>query len=379
VNASTESGIGAGNENQNLICVDVHHENDNVATYTFATQRKQLWAFQPGQFLTFDIPNKEQWIRRSYSISSTPSHPYTLDVTVKKLTGGYASHWFHENMKVGKEIIARGPHGQFSLFEAKREKLLFMVAGVGITPMMSMLRWLVDTRAPNDVIVFNRVHSIEDAIFVDELAGLEKRSKGRIRLITMSSIPSADWPHSLNVLDGSRTGLISPETISFLANDLQERDVFLCGPDSFMADVKHSLAALNFSFDHLHYESFIGINNAPRGGDAISNPAQGAASPSSILMAADIPEELQCQVEFKHSGKTVICQKGDNLLDVAEFYGIDIANSCRMGSCGSCKCVKVSGDIEMMNSQGLSEAEKASHHVLLCVGSANSASIVLDA
>jgi ferredoxin len=64
---------------------------------------------------------------------------------------------------------------------------------------------------------------------------------------------------------------------------------------------------------------------------------------------------------------------------VAEFYGIEIENSCRMGSCGSCKCVKVSGEIEMINSQGLSDADKASQRVLLCVGIANSPTIVLDA
>ena len=378
VGVSNDAAGGVGADNQHLICVDVHQETDDVTTFTFAAQQQRLWAFQPGQFLTFDIPKEDRWIRRSYSISSAPSQPYTLDITVKKLNGGYVSNWFHENVKVGKEVIARGPHGHFTLFEAQREKLLFMVAGVGITPMMSMLRWLVDTRAPNDVILFNRVHSLKDTIFVDELADLERRSKGRIRVITMSSTPSAEWPSSLNVLDGSRTGFISPETISFLANDFQERDIFLCGPDSFMEDIRNSLNELKFNPDHLHYESFVGLNNKPAG--QISSPSdQEVAGASKRMLAADIPLELQCEIEFRKSGKTVICQKGDNLLDVAEFYGIEIDNSCRMGSCGSCKCVKVSGEIEMSNSQGLSEADKLSQQVLLCVGIANSASIVIDA
>ena len=378
VNASAEQVASNGIENQHLICVDVHHLNEDVATYTFAAQRQRLWAFKPGQFLTFDIPHEESWIRRSYSISSSPSQPYFLDVTVKKLPGGYVSNWFHEHMKVGKEVIARGPHGNFSLFEAKREKLLFMAAGVGITPIISMLRWLVDTRAPNDVIVFNRVHSHEDTIFINELAELENRSKGRIRVITMSTMGHEHWPASLNVLDGSRTGFISPETISFLAGDLQERDVFLCGPDSFIEDIKQSLAKLDFNLEHLHYESFGGLNNSARSENSGDSSVLGSINTAARFIAADIPEELQCKVEFKRSGKTVICQKGDNLLEVAEFYGIEVDNSCRMGSCGSCKCTKVSGDVLLSNSDGLSEAEKASNHVLLCVGSANSSTIVLD-
>jgi ferredoxin len=154
--------------------------------------------------------------------------------------------------------------------------------------------------------------------------------------------------------------------------------VFLCGPDSFIDDIKKSLEKLSFDHDHLHYESFAGLNNSPRNEVEVGSTILGSIHTSARLMAADIPKELQCHVEFRRSGKTVVCQKGDNLLDVAEFYGIEIANSCRMGSCGSCKCLKVTGEVVLSNSDGLSEAEKASGNVLLCVCSANSKSVVLD-
>jgi ferredoxin-NADP reductase len=379
-NRETHAHGVVASANQHLVCVDVAQENDSVSTFTFATQRQHLWAFEPGQFLTFDIPRDDKWVRRSYSISSSPSRPYFIEVTVKKLPGGYVSNWFHDNMKIGKEVVARGPHGQFSLFNTTQEKLLFLVAGVGITPIMSMLRWLVDTHAPNQVLVFNRIHSLEDSIYLSELVSIEQRSKGKIRVITMTSSPSPLWPESLNVLNASGAGFISAETISSLAEDLHQRAVFLCGPDSFVSDVKTSLSQLNFDLKNLYYESFAGLNNA----------ANEAGKPSGVIgsegaraltgtMAKDIPEALQCEVEFKRSGVKVICQQGDNLLEVADFFGVEIANSCRMGSCGSCKCVKISGEIALHNSDGLSEADKASQHVLLCVGSANSSRIVLDA
>jgi ferredoxin-NADP reductase len=328
--------------------------------------------------LTFSIPQQAQWIRRSYSISSTPSKPYTLEVTVKKLTDGYVSNWFHEQMKVGKEVIARGPHGQFTLFEAKREKLLLMAAGVGITPMISMLRWLVDTRAPNDVVLFYRVHSLEDAIFVDELAQLEDLSKGRIRVLIMTSVTSDDWPRNLQVFGGAGIRGISPETIISISNDFQDRSIFLCGPDGFMEDIKNSLGELHFDMEYLHDESFVGLNNTPSREKLSSTETNLVTLLPTRSMADEIPDGLECEIEFRRSKKSVFCQKGDNILEVAEFYGIDIPNSCRMGACGSCKCIRISGEIVMSNTQGLSDADKLSKQVLLCVGSVNSPSIILD-
>ena len=372
-------GSQAG-ENQHLICVDVTYENDAVSTYKFTTRHQQLWAFQPGQFLTFDIPRENGWLRRSYSISSSPSHPYFLDVTVKRLSQGYGSNWFHDHVRVGKEIIARGPHGNFSVFNATRDKFLFMAAGVGITPIISMVRWLIDALVPKDVIVFNRVHSREDMIFAEELAMLEKRSKGKVRVITMSSSVEGSWPAALNVLDASMGGAITPELISFLASDFRDRDIFLCGPESFMDDIKSCLKQLDYNFDQLHYESFIGLNNSPERKDGALQGSGKYWEPQSAAREApsDIAPELQCEVQFKRSGLTVICRLDDNLLDVAEFYGVEVRNSCRMGSCGSCKCVKISGDVEMRSSNGLTQAEQATQHVLLCVSHAQSAKLVLD-
>ena len=377
-------GLGEGaltGGNQHLICVDVTYENDAVSTYKFTTKNQQLWAFQPGQFLTFDIPGENGWLRRSYSISSSPSQPYFLDVTVKRLTQGYGSNWFHDHVHVGKEIIARGPHGNFSIFNATRDKFLFIAAGVGITPLISMVRWLVDALVPKDVIVFNRVHSREDVIFAEELATLEKRSKGKVRVITMSSSIDGNWPDAMNVLDASRGGAVTPELISFLAADFRERDIFLCGPESFMADVKGCLNKLEFNVDQLYLESFIGLNNSPtqKNNDAaLLSEKQWQSKPVAREAPSALAPELQCEIQFKRSAMTVICRIDDNLLDVAEFYGVEVANSCRMGSCGSCKCVKISGDVEMRSSNGLSEAEKATQHVLLCVSHASSNKIVLD-
>jgi ferredoxin len=195
----------------------------------------------------------------------------------------------------------------------------------------------------------------------------------------MTTLPSNKWPASLQVLGSSGSGIISPEIILSITQDLHQRSIFLCGPDSFVTDVKAGLNVLNFDVENLHFESFAGLNNTPYdpGAASVAETPRGRILSSAV--AQEIPEELQCEIEFKRSGVTVICQQGDNLLEVANLYGVDIPNSCRMGSCGSCKCIKISGDISLHNTNGLSEADKQTKHVLLCVGSANSRKIVLDA
>ena len=231
----------------------------------------------------------------------------------------------------------------------------------------------------NDVIIFNRVHSLKDVIFSEELASLEKRSKGRVRVITMTSKTEGDWPESLNLLDPSRGVAITAELVSSLIPDIHERDTFLCGPESFMADVKACLTELGYNVSQLHAESFIGLNNSPgRSHASVLSEKNWESHSVSREAPSDIPPELQCEVQFKRTGTTVICHVDDNLLDLAEFYGVEVANSCRMGSCGSCKCVKISGEVQMRSSNGLTEAQRMTQHILLCVSHAKSKSIVLD-
>jgi ferredoxin-nitrite reductase len=93
----------------------------------------------------------------------------------------------------------------------------------------------------------------------------------------------------------------------------------------------------------------------------------------------EISPEDECFVEFRKSGKTVRCAKGDLLLDVAEFNGVNIPNSCRSGSCGTCKCKLEEGSVSMDNEDGLSPADLVMGNILTCVGHIQSNKVILDA
>lgn len=368
-----------------LVCTHVRKENASVNTYTFVKEDLTAWAYMPGQFMTFEIPTADGILRRSYSISSSPYQPYSIDVTVKHLPQGVGSTWFTEHMGAGQVITAHGPHGQFSVLRStisqKKPQIALFAAGVGITPLMSMLQFLIQSKQACDVVLINRVHSHDDLIFSNRLSALHPESNQSITQITISSEPNGHWDASLGLCRDDVAKEMSPEVIQKLMPDIKERDVYLCGPDSFKNSVLASLSFLSYDTKRFYSESFGGINQK---GSALihgDHAEQVGSMVDSYLkhLNQDIAPENECFIEFTKSGKTVRCAKGDLILDVAEFNGIAIANSCRTGSCGTCKCHMEEGSVSMENEDGLSPAEIASGDILTCVGRINSKKVVIDA
>ena len=347
-----------------LVCVDVRDEAKDVKTFTFVTESQQLWIYQPGQFMTFEIPYGDSWLRRSYSISSSPTQPYSLDITIKRIKDGKGSSWFHENMKPGVTINARGPHGQFTVLNSSARKIVMLAAGVGITPLHSMLKWLTQSRSPCDVVLVNRVHSFEDLVFAGELATLKRQSHGRIQVITISTKKEGEWSKSLGLrMDDEHLLHIQAQGLQELVPDILERAVYLCGPDRFAHACSTALEQLGFNMANYYFESFGGVG----------------AETSSLGNINQAEDSQTSTIEFRKSGKAVKCAPGDYILDVAQYHGITIESSCRMGSCGSCKCTKLEGEVVMDNECGLSAADIVSHQILTCVAKVPEGTVVIDA
>jgi ferredoxin-NADP reductase len=359
-----------------LLCTHVQEQNERVKTFTFVGPEVGCWSFEPGQFFTFEVPCAQGIVRRSYSISSSPYQPYAIEVTVKRLDEGIGSVWLHEHMQPGREIVAHGPHGQFSILPSlHKPKIAFFAAGVGITPLMSMMQCLSQGKHELDAVLLNRVHSYEDVIFSAELQSLKD-----IRQITISTNNEGQWPKALGLLQDPGARQITPTLIESLIPDIQERTVYLCGPHSFKDSVLACLEFLNFDKTQFFSESFGGIHQPGKhllnsdGANALGGILEGYLK----LLAEDIPTEELCEVAFSRSGKTARCAMGDNLLEVAQFNGVSISSSCKTGACGTCKCTLLEGSVEMNNPTGLSESDRAAGQILACVAYANNRKIVLD-
>jgi glycine betaine catabolism B len=368
-------------------CVQIVQETHDVKTFRFVAEPELLFNFKPGQFVTIQLPvrdavkdavksavknaaHTEQPVMRSYSISSSPSRPYTLDITVKRvgaarddLPPGRVSNWLHDQLQVGATLQMQGPFGAFNCVDQPADKLLLISAGSGITPMMSMAQWLSDRATNTEITFIHAARTPQDIIFRQRLALLAAQHPHFKLAFTITQ-------HTPNVAWAGYQGRLNLAMLSAICPDFEERTAFVCGPAGFMRSTKTLLTTAGFPMNQYFEESF-GGPSAPQ----TAQPPKISASPASPSIQ---PPHVHSQpaskfmgnpvVEFSASGKQIACDPSDTLLEAAEQAGISIASGCRRGSCGACKQLLVAGNVcYEQEPRGLSEGDRAAGKVLACV------------
>src|SRR5690242_9732887 len=159
-------------------CVQVIDETRDVKTFRFVGDPPKLFRYYPGQFVTLEVPVDGNIVRRSYTISATPSRPHAISVTVKRVPEGVISNWLHDNLRPGASLFLDGPHGTFTCIPDDAGPYLFISGGSGITPVMAMSRWLSDTTPDADIQFLHFARSPDDLIFAHELQLMERNLPG---------------------------------------------------------------------------------------------------------------------------------------------------------------------------------------------------------
>ncbi|QBF33976.1 hybrid-cluster NAD(P)-dependent oxidoreductase [Thalassococcus sp. S3] len=357
-------------------CVGVRQETHDCKTYTFLAEPLVLFDFKPGQFVTLELPIDGRLLRRSYTISSSPSRPYSLSITVKCVEKGWVSNWLFSNMQVGTELDILGPSGGFTCVDHPADRLLFLSGGSGITPMMSMLRWLNDTSTDADVVFMNSVRTPQDVIFHQELLHLSAEMGERLQLaIVPSIVPNGLAWNGLH-------GRIDEAQLRSFAPDFLEREVFVCGPNGYMDAVRQMLDGLGFPMERYHDESFGGsVSKIPPQALAPqqrpnSLPADPKESQPIRLPVATVettkekPRAGAAEVTLDDTDDVFLVQPGQTILEAAEQNGITLDSACRSGACGTCKMRVLSGQVDMEDTGALSVEEVSEGYVLTCLGTA---------
>jgi ferredoxin-NADP reductase len=331
---------------QMLVCTSVIDEAPDVKTFTFGVEGGGWFRYAPGQFITLELRTRDGDLHRTYTISSSPSRPYALAITIKAQAGSVGTRWLFDNVVPGFRIRAYGPAGNFTLARHPAKKYLFVSAGSGITPMMSMLRWLADCAPNTDVTFINSARRPEDIIFRGELEHLVTRMP-KLSLGFIPEMRSGFSPWS------GLTGRIDPHKLMLLAPDLLSREMFCCGPDPFMHAVSRMARAEGFSMDHYHQESF--------GATALSETALRPANDDGEVLPG-----IRYDIRFDLSGKDVLCHEDQTLLQAARASGVRIPAACESGLCGTCKVRKLSGEVDMRHNGGILDHEIGNGYILAC-------------
>ncbi len=334
-----------------LTVTAVIQETHDVFTFRLQGDPLCRFAYWPGQYCTLALNINGRRVLRSYSISSSPTRPYALEITVKRVAGGLVSNWLADNLRPGSKLEVAGPKGHFCLEPGRiPSRLLLIGAGSGITPVMAMARYLADVSAATDVRFLSCVRGSDDLIFGAELALLATRQPG-FALTHVATRPDARWT--------GPSGRFTAELMRELVPDFAGRTVYMCGPDGFMAATRAVLEGLGMSSTHIHQESF--------------------GSPRTAVAETAALDGDGFRLDFAKSGKQFQLRLAKPLLEAAEDAAVDLAYSCRSGSCGECKVKLLAGTTRATAEQtGLTAAERDQGWVLSCV-SVPTAPCVLDA
>lgn len=334
---------------QVLECIGVVDEAPQVKTFTFRSDNQTWFRYQPGQFVTLELPAGAEPVLRTYTLSSSPSRPFSIAVTVKAQADSIGTRWMFDNLRPGMHIRAYGPAGDFSLHNHPAAKYLFVSAGSGITPMMSMTRWLNDFAPQTDIAFVNCARRPEEIIFRKELELLGNQMPGlSLGLLVEERSSRESWFGHMGRIDAVRLPLLSP--------DFREREIFCCGPDPFMRAVRSMLEAGGFDMAHYHQESFGAPPPQPVSfADAMPKDA-----------ASETPAQAATPVRFSLSEVDAECLTGQTVLQTARAAGVRIPAACEFGLCGTCKVKKISGEVEMNHNGGILDHEIADGFVLAC-------------
>lgn len=301
------------------------------------------FTFVPGQFLNVAFWIGGARMNRSYSISSSPTQREYVEITVRREPRGAVSRHIVDLLKVGSLIEASGPVGKFTFDGTEADSIVLIAGGVGITPMMSIARYLTERSWPGEIFLIYACRVPGDIIFAEELAALQQANPRLHVTIAMSRPEGTNWK-------GAR-GRITKELLAQTVPDIAARRVHVCGPPTMMDAIKAALIELGVPPEQVKTEAFGAAKPTPAPAGTISAPTAPATGPL---------------VTFSHNSKSAKCKAGQTVLELSEELGIGIQNSCRLGTCGLCKVKMTSGEVDMAVQDALDADDKATGIILAC-------------
>jgi ferredoxin-NADP reductase len=324
-----------------LALAEVDDVTHNVKTFRFRPPDGGSLPFDylPGQFLTLHIAPHGIPTKRSYTIASTPTWRDRIEITVKREAHGLVSRWLHDDLRVGDEVEIEAPNGTFVFTGREAESVVLIGGGVGITPMMSVARYLTETGWSGKVSLVLGFRAPGDFIFREELGKLAAKNANLSVTVAMSNPGDGAW-------SGIR-GHIDAALLSSTVQDLASRRAHICGPPAMMNAVKAALLELGVHETLVKTEAF---------GTVTRNPATMRTQSTEIVG----------KVVFQASETTAPVPLDATILDVADDVGVSIDNACRSGTCASCRVRLVSGNVSMEVEDALTLQDKAEGYILAC-------------
>jgi ferredoxin-NADP reductase len=306
--------------------------------------------FLPGQFLTLTLDQDGKTIKRSYTMASSPTQRDYVELTIKREEPGVVSRYLHDQAHEGDVLQVTAPQGTFTFTGTEADSIVLIGGGVGLTPLMSVIRYLTDRGWPQDIYLLYCCRSTEDFLFREDLEHLQRRHANLHVVATMTRAEGTTWM--------GPTGRLTKDLLVQTVPDLPSRRSHLCGPPAMMDALRAILLDLGVPRDRIKTEAF---------GPAEKPPQRQAAVQAAM---AEAHPATTPTVTFTRTGKAASLPPGTTVLEAAEHVGVLIDSSCRVGTCGTCKVMLRTGAVAMAVEDALEPEEKAHGLILACQATA---------
>lgn len=361
---SPSESARSGPKYYDLVVKEIIHETRDTISVVFEQPTPPI-TYKSGQFLTLiaEVGGKE--VRRAYSLCTSPFVDTDLAVTVKRVEGGLMSNWLADNLKVGQKMRVMEPMGQFTTeYHKDRKRHLVMFAGgSGITPMMSLIKSMLDQEPESIISLIYCNRDVDSIIFRDQLEALETRDEGRLHVIHILDNAPMNWQ--------GYSGLLNHDMLTKLFERIPDWGIdnttyLMCGPEGMMKNVDSLLSMRHIPKERIFRESFVQGTIDKEG-----------KKEEAIVEAGELKERV---VTILYDGEeykvTVPPDKG--ILESALDQGIDLPYSCQSGLCTACRGKALSGKVKLDEEEGLSQSERDEGYVLTCVGHPLTDDVVIE-
>lgn len=326
--------------------------------FDLAPEQLDAFQYQPGQHLTIRHLTDDGELRRCYSICSDTQED--MSIAIKKIDQGQFSTWANAHLKAGDVLEVMPPQGVFFQKAAKAggQNYLGFAAGSGITPILSIVKSVLNHQAEATFTLVYGNRSWKQTMFSEQIMDLKDRFKERLQLVNIFSRELNDSEIFNGRIDADKLQqLFQANLISAEADHC-----FACGPEEMMTAVETVLPTWGIQRSKIHTERF-NTGTAPK------------------ATAQQMESRSEERVNIILDGRELIIEvskQDDSILDAALRAGADLPYACKGGVCATCKCKVLEGQVEMAVNYSLEEDEIQKGYVLSCQARPTTANVRLS-
>lgn len=345
----------AGISLKKLVVTGIRQETSDVKTFFLTPEDGKAVTCKAGQFLTFLFREQQLELRRSYSLSSAPELEEPLAITVKRIPNGIFSRILFDNTRTGDVLTSIAPGGFFTLPDNMDawQQLFFFAAGVGITPVYSIIKTALKNYPHVTVVLLYSNTSITDTVFYEEIEALKSTYKDRFTVEYLFSTAKDLTRARLN------KWLLPSIYKAHHKQPASKQLFYTCGPFNYMRMVVLSLEELGISQTQIRKENFDTTKPKPKN-----------TPPDTSTHGV--------KIHIVNKNYSFPVQYPDTILQTAKKKGISLPYSCEVGQCGSCVAQCTSGKVWMSYNEVLTDDEIEQGKVLTCVGHPIGGDVTLD-